>query len=212
MNLRILILFLIVLMFIPTAESITISTTNTYHVVERTHSDTVTITSNDGGATTHWIMNGVDMGTNVLSQAITYNVERYNNLTIYQTNGATTSNVLYFTIIVTPLLDISPMTRLDDNMSTNLTTAIGNSDFVEIMTVPRDYYVNILGLVFYVLVWGIYAGMLYIRQNTWHIPAILGIIFSVIILSQMPNYAGLIELGIIAGFFAVVYTFFKSRR
>jgi len=211
---KILLLLFFILMLSGTVQAITIaSTDNDYRTVERTKSDTITITSDDGAATTHWILDGVDLGTNVLSQALTYNTEKYYNLTIYQTNGPLTSNSLYFIIIVTPFMDNTTFTHINQTLADNVSTAITNSNFTEIITIPRDYYTNAMNLLFYVFVWGIFAGMMYIRQNTWHIPAILAIIMSAVIMSQIPDaYRGLVQFGTIAGAFAVIYIFFKSKR
>lgn len=211
---RILISLLILILLAYPAGAILIETTdNHYQTVERTQTLTITITSDDGAATTHWILSGVDLGTNVLSQVLTFNTQGYQNLTIYQTNGAIQSNVLEYTIIVLPLMDTAPFTKLDDTLATNLTNSIENASVIESLTVTRDYYTNSMDLFFYVFVWGIYAGMLYIRQNNWHIPAILAVIMSTLILSQLPDaYRGIVQVGIIAGAFAVVYTMFKSKR
>lgn len=210
---KILFILLIIFGFIGSSTAITINTNNNlYRTVERTNSDTITITSDDGAATTHWILNGVDLGTNVLTQAITYNIEQYNNLTIYQTNGPLTSNQLNFIIIVRPNLVNSKSTKINTSLTDNFSNAITNNNFTEIMSVPKDYYINTMGLFFYLFVWAIYAGMLYIRQNKWHIPAILLILLSTIIMSELPDqYRGLIKLGTIAGAFAVIYLFTKSK-
>ncbi len=185
-----------------------------YRSLMRTGSLTHTIISDNGVATTHWILNGADLNQNVTSTIITYTDENYSVLNVYQTNGTATSNVLQFRTVAYALIDTSQFTLLDDSVSANLTKAIGDMDAKELLIdVPVEYYTKTMGLFFYVFVWGIYASMLYIRQNSWHIPAFLAIILSTLILNQIPDtYRGVVQFGIIAGVFAVAYLMFKSNR
>ncbi len=214
-RMRNIIIFLLLMSLISSVAAITISSTDPqYRSLMRTGSLTHNITSDDGAATTHWLFNGVDLNQNVTSNTIAYTEENYTSLQVYQTHGALTSNVLSFRIVAYALIDTSQFTLLDDSVSHNLTKAIGDMDAKELLIdVPVEYYTKTMGLFFYVFVWGIYASMLYIRQNSWHIPAFLAIILSTLILNQIPDtYRGVVQFGIIAGVFAVAYLMFKSNR
>lgn len=207
-------LSLIIIMMFPIVSALTIQTnSNLYNVVELGHNVNFTIASDDINATSHWLLNNVDLNTNVTFQSITFSNENYSYLTVYQTNGSLTSNTIRYTIIVTPSINTTSFSKFDTTLADNMTRGIENSSITEVLIVSRDYYTTLLGLTFYVLIWGIYAGMLYIRHNTWHIPAILAIILSTIILSQLSaEYRGIVQFGIAMGAFAVIYSFFKSKR
>jgi len=212
---RKLIFFILIfmLMIMPVSGITITSLNNSYLTVERTGSLFISFTSDNSSALSHWILDGTNLGTNVTNQTIVFTQEHSVNLTVYQTFGAVTSNILHYTIIVRPYFDNSSLTQLNTTLLTNMSNAIQNSSLTETLTVSRDYYVNSMGLLFYVFIWGIYAGMLYIRQNTWHIPALLAVILSSVILSQVPDaYRGIVQIGTIAGVFAVLYSFFKSKR
>ena len=111
----------------------------------------------------------------------------YHNVTVKATTATGEVSLTWFPVVERS----TAITRTEtingtayDNMMDSLEGDTDYIAFLSAMTVP---FTNIIGAMFYVLIWGFYFGMVWIRQESVYVPSIVGLICGVVLFVYLPS-------------------------
>ena len=189
------------------ATHLVINYTDTVHFV---------VDANETITTWVWCADGVVTGGNADNITITYGTEQfYHNLTVNATNANGTSGEVEYRIWVhrnvtatpQPTCNESEFEQLDDSMQAT------NPDFTEFTEAIAAPYINRIGSIFFLFLFGLPLLMIYIRQDSIHIPATFLFLFGAFVLVLLPPQFVMIGTALLAlALFGALYSYVKERE
>ena len=111
----------------------------------------------------------------------------YHNVTVKATTATGDVTLTWFPVVERATAITTTETingTAYDNMMDSLEGDTDYIAFLSAMTVP---FTNIIGAMFYVLIWGFYFGMVWIRQESVYVPSIVGLICGVVLFVYLPS-------------------------
>ena len=168
----------------------------------------------DNTNTWNWYQDGILQINNNPSFTTAFSSGSYHYVQLNTTNIDGTSNNLTWGINVAPEMATSSnnIPTLNETPATNFNLALKQKDMPKLVGSSQTVYLNLIGLSYYAFVWFIVFGMMWIKQSSINIPAVIGIIFGGIIITFLPSQYQLVsQVLIVFGIFAVIYIFFKGR-
>lgn len=164
---------------------------------------------NESG-TYNWFVDDVAVINNqsILNQTYTSFANHYIKAYLNNSNG--TSNTITWTVSVKAPLAKVTVAALSNKTQVNLTNAIRTENVKGIVSADVEPYTNIIGNMFYAIIWGLLFATYWIRGGKITIPSTVGVIFGAVIIGTLPTqYVFVSQVLIIGGIFFVIYTFFK---
>lgn len=192
------------------------NTTGLYGIfINNSESITFRVNTTNISNTWNWYRDNILVINNFNNYTTSFTTGTYHYVSVNSTNSSGTSNNLTWGINVFPAMAVSPgnnINLLNESPSQDLSIAIQNNDMPGIVNSPVKVYVNLIGLSFYAVIWFIVFGMLWIKQASINIPAIIGVIFGGILVTFLPAQYQLVSQALIVfGIFAAIYVFYKGR-
>lgn len=195
-----------------TNNSITNDTSTTKIFLNNSQSISFYVSSNEPNNTFFWYSNGTHQVNNLPNFTISYTKGTYHYVIVNATNLNGTSNSIKWGLNVYPAVATQTISLLNETPGTNLMNAMATNDFKGFIVASIDPYLNLIGVFFYAIVWGLYFAMIWIKQGTLNMPMIIGIIFGGLLISFLPaTYQLIAQVLIVFGIVAVIYVFFKGR-
>lgn len=173
------------------------------------------VDANETITTWAWYANGVDQSRDADNITITYSTQSYHNLTVNGTNANGTTQTVEYRIWVhrnttatpQPTCNESHFEQLDDSMQAT------NPDFTEFTEAIAAPYIHMIGSVFFLFLFGLPLLMIYIRQDSIHIPATFMFLFGAFVLVLMPPQFVMIGTALLAlALFGAIYSYVKERE
>lgn len=190
-------------------------TTSSYGIfLNNGQSITLTANSTNNSNTWNWYVDKVAITNNFNNTTQSFTKGTYHYVQVNATNGTNVSNTIYWGINVLPAMATlgDQITLLNETPSQDFASAIENNSLQEIVHAPITVYLNLIGLSFYAFVWFIAFGMVWVKQSSINIPAVIGVIFGGIIITFLPpQYQLVAQVLTIFGIFAIIYIFYKGR-
>lgn len=164
-----------------------------------------------------WKVDGINQSNNYDNLTYAWSVRGYKNTTVTATNANGTSNEIMWNPYVNTEM-AGPADTIEYMNESGYDTMIdglgGDSpDFEEILYATTEPYQVIMGNMFFIVLFGLPAVMVWIGQGSLLIPSIYGIIFGTTLFAFFPaSFAATASAIILMSILSVFYAFYKERK
>lgn len=172
------------------------------------------VTANEPIDTWTWHMDGYDQSNNLSYLNVQWNVFGYHNVSVNGTNTNGTTNTTKWVVWTNREIRETPAAHVDETGYEMLQDSIEDEpDFHAMMQAVTHPYTNMLGLIFYLVLFGLPLLMIYIRTDKIQIPATLMFLLGGVIIAMLPAYWQIIA-GALMGLamLGMLYSMFKERE
>ena len=142
------------------------------------------------------------------------NVFGYHNVSVNATNTNGTSNTVRWVVWVSRETRDTPAEHVDETGYEMLQESIeGEPNFHSMMKAVSYPYTNMLGLIFYLFLFGLPLLMIYIRTDKIQIPATLMYLLGGVIIAMLPaQWQGIAGAMMGIALLGMLYSLFKERE
>jgi len=180
------------------------------------YGDTInfSVTANESIATWTWYADGYDQFNALPYLHIPYTVFGYHNVSVNGTNTNGTTNTIEWIVWMNRETRDTPAEHVDETGYEMLQDAIADEpDFHAMMKAVSYPYTSTLGLIFYLILFGLPLLMMYIRQDSIKIPATLMFLIGGVVIAMLPAQWQIIA-GALMGMalLGLLYSLFKERE
>lgn len=172
------------------------------------------VTANESIDTWMWYSDGYDQFNNLPYLQVPFNVFGYHNVSVNGTNINGTTNTTKWVVWTNRETRDTPAEHVDETGYEMLQESIEDEpDFHGMMKAVSYPYTNMLGLIFYLVLFGLPLLMIYIRTDKIQIPATLMFLLGGVIIATLPAQWQIIA-GALMGLamLGMLYSLFKERE
>lgn len=196
----------------PSTPTLTSDTNGTSQYLKLNVGTVITFTAASAGATSYvWI---VDSRINSTVTGNTFIIPAaYHTISVKGRNADGNSSATSATIVTNPVWATNPVSRPNDTNYYTFEGILMNPDVVTVVNFVPSPYTSFMGNFFYLFLWFMVFGMIWIRTDKNTVPTTLGFIIGGIVVGTMPaQYQLIAQLVVVGGMFVALYLFLRDRR
>lgn len=148
-------------------------------------------TDNLSNSTYYWVVDGTEQGTHLFNITLTWTSVGSKNVTVYATNVSGTSNILTaFPTITRVMAGVADVHATYSETGTDLIQSSLDSDTPDIQELFWGVsfpYRNVLGPVFFLVLYGLPMLLIWVSSKKMIIPVVITLIFQVLFLGSIPS-------------------------
>jgi hypothetical protein len=200
----------------PSIDSWTNSITldsDIYPVVDHAQSINFNATSDEGITTWTWYVDGTDQSHNFDNLSASFTSPFNHNVSVMGANANGSTQMITWYPVVHRELSTTPVELLNESGYDRVLASFeGDTDFEEFLSASTVPYTLILGRLFFLIIYGIYFVMLWIRQEKSIVPIVLAFSIGGLLIGFISeDFAGTAVLFIIIGAMGVLYSIYRER-
>ena len=160
----------------------------------------------------HWWKDGVVI-SNDWNNYTTSFTSGTHNISVIATSASGNTSMLTFRPVVYREVAVATVGSINETPYADMMVAVDENDFEGYFGAVTNVFTNVMGSVFYLLLFGIYFVMIWIRQESASMPMVLGFVLGAVLLGYVTEsfvQGGIVLL--VIGATAVFYSLFKERR
>lgn len=172
------------------------------------------VTANESIDTWTWYADGYDQFNNLPYLHIQYHVFGYHNVSVNGTNANGTTNTTKWIAWMNRETRGTPAVHVDETGYEMLQNSIEDEpDFHAMMKSVSYPYTSSLGLIFYLILFGLPLLMMYLRQDSLKVPVTIMFLLGGVIIAMLPPQWQIIA-GALMGLalLGLLYSLFKERE
>lgn len=172
-----------------------------------------TVSSDEPITTWTWYRDSVTLTHNYDNLSTSFNSAHHHNVSVTGTNVNGTTQMVTWYPIVHRELATEHVELLNESGYDNLLTSFqDDTDFETFLESAFIPYTIVLGKLFFLLIFGAYFGMLWVRQEKSVIPIVLGFSIGGLLLGFISeDFAQMAVLFLIVGAMGVLYSIYRER-
>lgn len=136
----------------------------------------------------------------------------YHNVTMKATTATGTVQMSWYPIVYRALAVTTAETINETPYNNMMASMEDDPDYISFLSSTVLPFTGVIGSMFYVMVWGIYFGMVWIRQESIYVPSVVGLIVGMVLFVFLPSQfavAGTSLLVLSAA--AAIFNLYKER-
>jgi len=207
------------IVIVPTIDeySNSISGSNMHPVVTYGGSITFTASTDEAVDTWTWYVDDVDQSNNADNLIISWSAIGHKTVEVYAANAAGTSNTVTWYPYIKQQMASGPdeVLKLSEAGYDTLLDeiAVDNPNFETILYATTEPYTDIIGNVFFLILWGLPMVMLWIKQESMLMPCMFGLIMGTLLLAFLPSsFATTASAMIVLSLMGIIYMWAKAKR
>jgi hypothetical protein len=188
---------------------------NTTYYPDLTILESVTfnITADEAITQYHWYKDGTSISNNYDNYSTAFSTPYHHNISVFATSASGNTTMLSWYPIVSREVATTTPEDVNESGYTDLLSSVEVEDFEAFVGASIFPFTNLMGSVFYLIVFGIYFLMVWIRQEDLSIVMVTGFAIGSIILGYMvESFAQTLVLMLVIAVTSVMYSLFKERR
>ena len=194
-----------------------ISNTNMYPVVDYGANIQFNASANETITLWVWMVDGVNQSNNHDNLTYAWSDKGYKNTTVTATNANGTTTILMWNPYVNTEMagPADTVDHMNESGYDTLMDGIGGDgpDFEVVLYATTEPYQAIMGNMFFIVLFGLPAVMMWMRQGSLLIPSMYGIIFGTTLFAFFPtSFAATASAIIIMSVLGTFYAFYKERK
>lgn len=173
-----------------------------------------TYSSTEAIVTSHFFLDGVESTTANMFKTYTFADEGlYHNVSVYGTNCGGNSNLITWRITVKRDPATGSIEEFSEDDYDNLTDDLSSGDWEGVAETSTHPYTNLMGKLFYLVLFLLPFGLIWMRQYSMNIPVVLAMILGSVLIGFMPEqYKYFIILMIVMSFATNLYLLGRDRN
>lgn len=204
---------LILFLLIGQASALTISTDGPTHVViapGKTYNFSFTV---DGATTsTEFYLDGVQTITGNYYKEYSFSEPDYHNVTVIAYDGGTTSNILTYNVLVQREISNTPIETFNESDYNSVMQNVQDEDWEGLAGDSTKPFVYILGRLFYLILFVLPYGLMWMKQQKLTIPVVLSLFLGSLFIGFVPEQYKHVLIGFIGLSYAVnLYMITRER-
>ncbi|NOQ48866.1 MAG: hypothetical protein GQ576_07015 [Methanococcoides sp.] len=223
MNVKTIAIFFIALLFImpspalaaPSISSYSNTATNNnnlYPDVVNGATVTFSVTVDEAVTLYEWWDGSTQVTNNQDTFARSWTDPYFQNVTVKATTATGSVSMVWYPILYRAEAVTTAETIDETPYDTMMSSMEDQSDYISFLSATVLPFTGVIGSMFYVLVWGIYFGMVWIRQESIYVPSVVGLIVGMVLFVFLPSQfavAGTSLLVLSAA--AAIFNLYKER-
>ena len=196
----------------PVITNFTTDTNETSSYIQVNSGTVITFNVTAVGATSYnWYIDNRLNGIHTNPFPLT--VTGYHTIKVTAQNVDGNSTPQYKAVVINQVTASATVAPLNDSYYYEFEGLLASPDVLGIIQLSPKPYVDRMGSVFYLLLWGLIGFMMWIRsEKITVIATLLFIVGGVFIATLPPEYQLIVQLIAVGGIFAVLMSFAKERR
>lgn len=184
-----------------------------YPVVDHAQSINFNATPNEAIVTWTWYVNGVAQSHNFDNLSTSFTTPFNHNVSVTGTNAGGTTQMITWYPVVHREMSTTPVELLNESGYDRVLASFeGDTDFEEFLSASTVPYTLIIGKVFFLIIYGIFFVMLWVRQEKSIVPIVLAFSIGGLLIGFISeDFAGTAVLFIIIGAMGVLYSIYRER-
>jgi len=136
----------------------------------------------------------------------------YQNVTMKATTANGTVQMSWYPVVYRAV-GITTAETINETPYDNMMASMEDeTDYVAFLSAATLPFTTVISSMFYVLIWGIYFGMVWIRQESIYIPSVVGLIVGVVLFVFLPsNFAVAGTSLLVLSAAAAIFNLYKER-
>ena len=173
---------------------------------------TFSVTINESVTLYEWWDDGVQVTNDQNTFARSWTDPYYHNVTMQATTASGTVAMSWYPVVYRAVGITTGETINETAHDDMMESFEGETDYVAFLSAVVIPYTTIIGAMFYVIVWGVYFGMVWIRQESVHVPSVVGLIVGVVLFVFLPsNFAVAGSSLLVLSAAAAIFNLYKER-
>lgn len=170
-------------------------------------------TSTEAIVTSHFFLDGVESTAAPTYKIYIFSDEgEYHNVSAYGTNANGDSNLITWHVTVTREIATTSIEEFDDTYFENITNDIATDNWEGVAETSTYPFTDLMGKLFYLVLFLLPFGVLWMRQQTMTIPVTLAMILGSVLIGFIPEqYKAFIILMIVMSFGVNLYLLGRDR-
>jgi len=199
----------------PIISSYTNTATNDdslYPDVENGVATAFLITVNESVTLYEWWSDGTPISNNWNSLPRTFTNPYYHNVTVKATTANGTVQMSWYPIVYRAVGITTAETINETPYDEMMGSIADDTDYVAFLSATVLPFTTVIGAMFYVLIWGIYFAMVWIRQESVYVPSVVGLIVGMVLFVFLPsNFAVAGTSLLVLSAAAAIFNLYKER-
>ncbi|MCK9575923.1 MAG: hypothetical protein M0R51_08265 [Clostridia bacterium] len=207
-------LIFLLLCGVSTATPVITPIGNTNIVVANGTNVNFAFNSTEAIVTSHFILDGVD--TTSGAQSMSYSFDEpatYYNVTVYAENGNGISNSIAYHVTTTRIMATAPVAYMDESRYDVLKENFVDLDYEGIMSSAMFPFTDLIGRIFYLVLFAMPFLLLWKQQEKMTIPTVLALFLGCLFIGFIPEqFKNFIIYAVILSFAANFFFMSRERR
>jgi len=184
-----------------------------YPVVNHLQFINMNVVADEAIVTWTWYVDDVDTLHNYDNASVSFSSPFNHNVSVIGTNAGGSTQMITWYPVVCRELATEPVEMLNETAYDNILTSFSDdTDFEEFLSASTLPYTLVIGRLFFLIVYGVFFAMLWIRQESSIIPIVLGFSVGGLLLGFVSeDFAQTAVLFIIIGAMGVLYSVYRER-
>jgi len=190
---------------------------NLYPVADLNGNIVFTVVTNETITLYQWYTDGVNQTNNFDNLTESWATKGYKTVAVNCTNANGTTETITWNPYVKQEMASGPdevSTMSESGYDTLMDEiAVENPDFETILYSTTEPYTDIIGNVFFLILWGLPMVMLWIKQESMLMPCMFGLIMGTLLLAFLPSsFATTASAMIVLSLMGIIYMWAKAKR
>ncbi len=170
--------------------------------------------STEAIVTSHFILDGVDTTDNTQAMILSFDEPAtYYNVTVYAENGNGISNSIEYHVTTTRIMATAPVAYMDETRYNVLKENFGTLDYEGIMSSAMFPFTDLIGRIFYLILFAMPFLLLWKQQERMTIPTVLALFLGCLFIGFIPEqFKNFIIYAVILSFAANFFFMSRERR
>ena len=159
-----------------------------------------------------WYVDGEDTGVLLETLGISFTTPFYHNITIEVSNANGTDSLTWYPVVEREIASTTSTKQNETAYNNMLNSFNGETDFESFLLNSTIPFTDILGSMFFVVIFGMYFAMQWNRQENILNGSIVGLIVGIVLFAFLPeDFANSAIPLIILGATATIYSLYRER-
>ena len=173
---------------------------------------TFSVTVNESVTLYEWWDGSTQVTNNQNTFARSWTYPYHQNVTVKATTASGTVQMSWYPVVYRAEAVTTAETINETPYDDMLSSMEGDTDYVAFLSATTLPFTSVIGAMFYVLIWGIYFAMVWIRQESVYVPSVVGLIVGMILFVFLPsNFAVAGTSLLVLSAAAAIFNLYKER-
>lgn len=173
---------------------------------------TFSVTINESVTLYEWWDGSTQVTNNQNTFARSWTDPYYQNVTMKATTANGTVQMSWYPVVYRAV-GITTAETINETAHDDMMESFeDDTDYISFLSATVLPFTSVIGAMFYVLVWGVYFGMVWIRQESVYVPSVVGLIVGVVLFVFLPsNFAVAGTSLLVLSAAAAIFNLYKER-
>ena len=160
---------------------------NLYPDVDNGVTVTFSITVDEAVTLYEWWDGSTQVTNDQNSFARSWTGPYYQNVTVKATTASGDISMVWYPVVYRALAVTTAETIDETPYNSMMVSMEDDPDYISFLSAVVLPYTGVIGSMFYVLVWGVYFGFVWIRQESIYVPSVVGLIVGMVLFVFLPS-------------------------